>query len=479
MYDRPEYAAPDYGAPQAPSADWTAQQAAQLAEPNSASARAAGSRWGGEGEGQGLASELHREGWTDAAETLADEQAKQAEEQAKQADERAKQADERCCWATAPTLQNDEGSWLDEQGVRYSADGKWLLKGNKELKEYAIREGTEVVADEAFSFSDLQDIAFPKSLRAVGKRAFAYCSELLFVHLNDGLRVLGHEAFAHCAGVASVRLPATLEEMRPEAFADCKNLEQVRLEEGLERLGDAAFAWCEGLKEVRLPESLRDIGRCAFAHCAALRTVHLPQSLTAMGDEAFTFCRSLTALELPAALHTMGRGALGHCRELKHLTSRTPHFVLQDGALYDQAMQRLLLVWDKAVVRYVVPDGVRTIDPAAFAYCCNLRQLRLPHSLERIGAEAFSFCFRLPRLTLPMAVREIGARAFADCSESFSVLLSSLPSRLGQDVFKDCRFVVVERGHLSQLLALLPPDQHHKVLEAGRGCNPFWTLLSP
>lgn len=62
MYDRPEYAAPDYGVPQAPSVDWTAQQDAQLTEPNTAPARAAGSRWGGEGEGQGLASELHREG---------------------------------------------------------------------------------------------------------------------------------------------------------------------------------------------------------------------------------------------------------------------------------------------------------------------------------------------------------------------------------------------------------------------------------
>lgn len=33
------------------------------------------------------------------------------------------------------------------------------------------------------------------------------------------------------------------------------------------------------------------------------------------------------------------------------------------------------------------------------------------------------------------------------------------------------------RAH--HLRALLPPEQHHKVLEMGRGCNILWAVLSP
>ena len=49
-----------------------------------------------------------------------------------------------------------KNSFTDEYGVIYSRDGKCLLKG-RELEDYVIREGTEIICDRAFqsmSFSE-------------------------------------------------------------------------------------------------------------------------------------------------------------------------------------------------------------------------------------------------------------------------------------------------------------------------------------
>lgn len=52
------------------------------------------------------------------------------------------------------TKLTDEDLYLsvtDEYGVIYSSDGKRLLKGNKDLSEYTVKEGTEVICDNAFN----------------------------------------------------------------------------------------------------------------------------------------------------------------------------------------------------------------------------------------------------------------------------------------------------------------------------------------
>ena len=50
----------------------------------------------------------------------------------------------------------------DEFGVLYSKDGKRLLEGNVELKEYTVRKGTRVICDSAFwNCSSLTSLTYP------------------------------------------------------------------------------------------------------------------------------------------------------------------------------------------------------------------------------------------------------------------------------------------------------------------------------
>lgn len=72
--------------------------------------------------------------------------------------------------------------YLDKQyndscWVLYSIDGKKLIKGSLELKEYKIADGTVAVCNNAFNLSEMQQnnskkIFCPNTLVAIGEYAF-------------------------------------------------------------------------------------------------------------------------------------------------------------------------------------------------------------------------------------------------------------------------------------------------------------------
>ena len=65
----------------------------------------------------------------------------------------------------------------DEFGVKYSKDGRKLLKGPHELDgSYSIRKGTKIVCDRAFYYCPaLRSLVIPDSVTSIGFGAFSYC----------------------------------------------------------------------------------------------------------------------------------------------------------------------------------------------------------------------------------------------------------------------------------------------------------------
>ncbi len=107
---------------------------------------------------------------------------------------------------------------LDDKGVTYSADGKYLVYGNYDLREYAVRDGVEVICDEAFFDGFLQRITLPESLKVIGEDAFAHCEELEEVNLPYGLRDIRDGAFYGCISLKRVLLPMTAKLISEGAF---------------------------------------------------------------------------------------------------------------------------------------------------------------------------------------------------------------------------------------------------------------------
>ena len=90
-----------------------------------------------------------------------------------------KEMNEVCC--TKVTEEDLKDAIEDEYRVMYSRDGKKLLKASFSFrkKKYVVREGTEVICDDAFrQCGSLQSITIPNSVTSIGDDAFCLCGHL-------------------------------------------------------------------------------------------------------------------------------------------------------------------------------------------------------------------------------------------------------------------------------------------------------------
>lgn len=115
--------------------------------------------------------------------------------------------------------------WIDEYGVKYSADKKKLLgcpieeniRGSHVWKKgilkgsYKVLQGTLYICDKAFfNCTELTTVYLPNSVKKIGNSSFAYCSKLVTLKLNDGLMEIGNDAFKNCKSLRHVLIPESL-----------------------------------------------------------------------------------------------------------------------------------------------------------------------------------------------------------------------------------------------------------------------------
>ena len=272
----------------------------------------------------------------------------------------------------------------DEYGVLYSKDGKRLLKGNVELKEYTVRKGTRVICDGAFggicaSFacSSLTSLTLPSSLQSIGGSAFFDCSSLISLTLPSSLQSIGYRAFEGCSSLTSLTFPSSssLQSIGDSAFSCCNSLTSLTLLSSLQSIGGCAFIGCTSLRSVICNQFYKVIGQMllssdgtqVIAYWGENSEVTIPEGVQSIGDSAFSYCKSLSSLTLPSSLQSIGDRAFFGCNSLSSLT---------------------------------LPSSLQSIGDYAFGWCSSLTSLTLPSSLQSIGDSAFH-CSSLTSLYIP------------------------------------------------------------------------------
>ncbi|MGM9713256.1 MAG: leucine-rich repeat protein [Prevotella sp.] len=106
---------------------------------------------------------------------------------------------------------------------------------------------------------------------------------------------IASEAFKENGTIESVALPRSLREIGRAAFAGCKSLTEVSISKEEKRC-KVASATCSKIRRASYsaePGGMR-IGEEAFEGCLALRSVTIPGTTTEIGDNVFDGCKSLT-----------------------------------------------------------------------------------------------------------------------------------------------------------------------------------------
>jgi hypothetical protein len=200
------------------------------------------------------------------------------------------------------------------------------------------------------------------------------------------------------------------------AFCMYTNLSEVTIAEGVTTIGEWAFYGCTSLTSIALPEGVTAIGDFAFRGCFSLESIQLPTTLVDIGEETLAYTR-LSALQLPASTVHIGANAFqGAPLMAINVAAENPSFTAKQGVLFSKDGTALLFYpRENSRIRYTIPRGVQTIGARAFEQAYRLGSVTIPDGVTTIEEAAFANA-GAARITLPASVAHIGTGAFRGVS---------------------------------------------------------------
>ena len=126
--------------------------------------------------------------------------------------------------STKVTEEELKDAYIDDRGVKYSKDGRKLLKAPTTLSgTYSIKETTEIICDRAFFVCiNLTSISVPNSVKDIGEWAFAGCSLLSSIDIPNSVISIGNNAFAGCLSLKYISIPESVICLNGNPFGDCE-----------------------------------------------------------------------------------------------------------------------------------------------------------------------------------------------------------------------------------------------------------------
>ena len=226
-----------------------------------------------------------------------------------------------------PTKATDEElkeAFVDEWGVKYSKDGRKLLKAPQNLDgTYSIKEGVRIICDNAFesctSLSSLvisdsvAGIVIPDGVTSIGDYAFVGCIFVIRFVIPNSVTSIGDHAFEDCFSLTGIVIPDGVTSIGDYAFSSCRSLTNIVIPDSVTSIGDHAFEGCYSLYSIVIPDSVTSIGNHAFEDCYSLTGIVIPDGVTSIGNEAFWGCTSLSSLVIPDGVTSIGDYAFGEC----------------------------------------------------------------------------------------------------------------------------------------------------------------------
>lgn len=326
-----------------------------------------------------------------------------------------------------------------------------LYRCQSDATTVAIRQGTTVIAEEAFiNRVNLVAIVVPDGVSYIGSNAFKNCSALSQIEIPTSVRDIVANAFdgtkwyeerkhemiyindllyrAPAEVAASTVDPTTptgeVQESKPQT--EYVPIVNATVKEGITTICTLAFA-NTSVETVQLPSTLTSIRYGAFQNCTALRQITLPESVTFIEGGSFQNCTALGSIVIPQNVSYLGAAAFAGCSTL-------------NSAILPQKMTRVsssLFENCTALATVQVSNALTSIGSRAFAGTSALSVFTFPQTLTSIGAESFSGS-AIGYASLPQSVSFIGAGAFSGCTKLTTVELPAAIEAVRDRTFRNC-----------------------------------------
>lgn len=168
-----------------------------------------------------------------------------------------------CRSLSAIHVDAGNGSYWEDDGILYAGTSLICYPAARPQERYEILSGTEKVEPCAFSYSPLQELRIPESVRSFDPTALTDCYSLRAVEVawgnwyytaRDGVLFSGSMDTLICYPAqktgSSYRIPAEVKNIAIRAFAGNGNLQRLEIVGSLHSLGSLAFVSCSALRRV-------------------------------------------------------------------------------------------------------------------------------------------------------------------------------------------------------------------------------------
>ena len=380
--------------------------------------------------------------------------------------------------STKATEEELKDAYIDDRGVKYSKDGRKLLKSPTTLSgTYSIKKTTEIICDRAFfDCINLTSISVPNSVKDIGEWAFAGCSLLSSIDIPNSVISIGNNAFAGCLSLKYISIPECVICLNGNPFGDCEG-EIECLSANFIYEDDVLFNRDKSeiisfrnqeIESYIIPDSVTSIGDGAFGCCSSLSSLFIPNSVTSIGDGAFEGCSSLSSLVIPdSVVNIKGNPFYLWKGKLECLSAS---FIYEDNVLFNMDKSKLISYRNQEAKSFIIPNGVMSIEKYAFSGCSSLISISVPKSVTSIGDGAFDGCSSLSSIAISDSITSISAWTFDGCKSLRSLIIPDSVTCIGNEAFRGC----------SSLCSLVIPDSVTSIGDgAFDGCSSLRSLVIP
>ena len=308
----------------------------------------------------------------------------------------------------------------------------------------------------------LTSVSIPNSVTVIYEDAFKGCSGLKSIEIPNSVTTIGNSAFNGCTGLTSVTIPASVTNFGDNIFGGCTGLASATI------LSNAApgpniFYGCTNLKEatfdcenvyaffsnnnaienVTFGDNVKTIKEKAFYGRKSLKSINLSNSISTIEGFAFQNCEGLTSITLPERIDKIGKDGFRGCYNLAEVCisdlKAWCNIVFENEYASPIVYAKKLVLNGKEITDLIIPDGVSSINIAAFANGENFRSVTIPESVTSIGKYAFDGCSAITDVVIPEGVTSIGYSAFGNCNALERVSFPSSVTAIDGRAFENCK----------------------------------------
>jgi len=291
---------------------------------------------------------------------------------------------------------NNESSYEEELDYTRGLLFELTLQGNS----YAVSAGAaldkDVIIPERYnglpvsnikmsgfqSYTILESIYIPNSIKVIEEYAFRSCSNLKEINIPDSVSKISSGAFYGCTSLEELSISKNVTYIGESITEGCVNLKSIVVDEENENYNSSNS--CNAIIETNsnsliagcytsiINNDVVTIKQGAFAGCKKLSFINIPSSVTSIEYCAFAGCESLVSLIIPSCVTNIESWAFYNCANLKEVTIENGLTKLDEAIFKDC----------KKLESIVIPTSITYIDNSSFSNCISLKNIYYTGSKE-------------------------------------------------------------------------------------------------